>query len=306
MLRYRGLTTAALAVAVTLAGSATAPADDRLGANATQEEAVRQAGKAYVEALQRGDAESLTSLWTADGTYTDTTGRSFNARELIEQQFGDSGAAKPTAPEAFDYDSAIRHVTPDVTIEEGAWVDPHADGDASRRYVAVWKKAQSGWLLDSLREFISGSDQPGSPLEELDWMTGVWLGEAENTRIVCRGDWDDHRAFILRRFTVEQDGKQVMEATQRIGWDPVSRVIRSWVFHSDGSVVEGRWHNAGGDRWIVKTSGALPDGRVLSAVKYWVREGEDRCVLMSTHAAIGDQESPDSAVEFRRLSATGG
>ena len=55
-----------------------------------------------------------------------------------------------------------------------------------------------------------------------------------------------------------------MTGTQRIGWDPVTRNIRSWVFDSEGGFGEGVWTREG-NKWIVKKTGVTGDGKIASA-----------------------------------------
>ena len=52
---------------------------------AADEAGVRQAGKDYLAAVERGDAKAMADFWTADGTYTDENGRSFKAQQLLSK-----------------------------------------------------------------------------------------------------------------------------------------------------------------------------------------------------------------------------
>ena len=53
--------------------------------------------------------------------------------------------------------------------------------------------------------------------------------------------WTDNHRFILGQFTVQIGGKPAMTGSQRIGWDPLKKTIRSWVFDSEGGFAEGLW-----------------------------------------------------------------
>jgi hypothetical protein len=61
-------------------------------------------------------------------------------------------------------------------------------------------------------------------------------------------------------------GEQVdMAGIQIIGWDPIAKQIRSWVFDSDGGYAEGKWTRVG-ERWQIQQTGVLPSGSKTSAV----------------------------------------
>ena len=63
-------------------------------------------------------------------------------------------------------------------------------------------------------------------------MLGDWIDEGPDSvvRINCR--WSEDGNFLIRTFNVKHQGKDVMTVTQRIGWDPAARQIRSWEFDS--------------------------------------------------------------------------
>ena len=69
--------------------------------------------------------------------------------------------------------------------------------------------------------------------------------------------WTDNHRFILGQFTVQIAGKPAMTGTQRIGWDPLKKTIRSWVFDSEGGFAEGTW-TLDGNKWVVKLTGVHP------------------------------------------------
>ena len=261
---------------------------------------VRAAGEMYLDALRRHDQQRMLAMWTPGGTYRDATGETFAARQLIEQHDGNAASAEDFA-EGVSPDASIRLVSPGVAIEEGTYSP--AGSSARGGYTAVWVKTGGKWLLDSVSEYTTPSDDSASPLDELSWTIGTWLGELDDFTIVCTGTWGEGRKFILRRFTIEQNGSRLLSATQRIGWDPRKLTIRSWTFQSDGSILEGRWI-PDGDSWIVKTRGTLPDGNPVSAVKFWIREGEDRCALKTQHFSSADGEARDALVEFRRVASS--
>jgi uncharacterized protein (TIGR02246 family) len=268
------------------------------------EVAIRQTSAAYVAALRQGDAKAVAAFWTTDGVYIDAAGRSLKARDLINEQLGQDAATEKDAQVGVESDSSIRFVTPGVAVEEGTVRSASASGvgDPAGSFTAIWVKKDRGWRLDSVREWKPPAREQTSRLNPLAWMIGDWIGQGDGFVVKCSADWSEKRRFIVRRFVVERDSGETLRGTQRIGWDPNARAIRSWVFDSDGGIVEGRWRRDG-NSWIVKTTGVLPDGSESSAVNFWVPEGDQRCVLKSSHVLVGDASMEDSVVEFTRTSA---
>ena len=298
MICFRKLVIIGVGCASLVVASAALIADEKPGA-AEKEAAIRQAGKTYVEALRRGNGKALAALWTTDGVYVDATGRSVKAQELIEQNYGSDATTQTKNDAAVDPDSSIRFVTPNVAIEEGtssATAASSVDG-AAGHYTAIWVNHGQGWQLASLRELGIRSDS--SRLDALAWMIGDWVGKGDDLMVRSSANWSENKKFIVRRFTVEQAGTKVLGATQRIGWDPATGKIRSWVFDSEGGIAEGRWRSEG-ESWIVKTTGVLPNGSHSSAINFWIPDGEDRCVLKSSHVMVDDVAIEDSVIEFER------
>src|SRR5436190_7601227 len=57
------------------------------GGNPKEEAALEKNAEAFVEAFHKGDATALAAFWTADGDYTDQTGRRMVGRDAIEKAF---------------------------------------------------------------------------------------------------------------------------------------------------------------------------------------------------------------------------
>ncbi len=262
---------------------------------------IRSAGKAYIEALHRGDAKAMAAHWTADGVYVDADGHSFNAHEMIEQHFGGKQAKETIEQVPDNADSTFRFVTPEVAVEEGTSRAPSAAGEelVTGGYSAIWVKKNNRWLLDSLREWVSADVAPTNPLDALSWLIGDWVGQGEGFVVTTSAHWSENQKFIVRRFSVKHEDGQMHTGTQRIGWDPAAQSIRSWVFDSDGGIVEGVWSREG-DAWIIKTGGVLADGSRYSGANFLVHEGDDCCVLKSSHVTVDGVEVENSVMEFQR------
>ncbi len=269
-----------------------------------QHAAIRAAGKAYIDALNRADKAALAAMWTEKGVYVDAAGKAFAAHELIEQHFGDAAATQNLEKVPVDSQSTIRLVTDDVAVEEGTSRTVIATGDevVTGGYSAVWVMKGNRWLLDTLREWESSDIALQSPLKVIEWIIGDWVSESDGIVVTSSAEWCENERFILRRFTIKQDGVVLQSGTQRIGWDPAAQSIRSWTFDSHGGIIEGLWHHEAG-AWIIKTAGVTANGSRTTGATFLIPEGDDHCVVKSSHVMVGDVEVPDSETEFHRLPA---
>ena len=77
-----------------------------------------------------------------------------------------------------------------------------------------------------------------------------------------------------------------------IGWDPESKVIRSWLFDADGGFGEGLW-TATETGWSVKFVQVLPDGRRTSALNTYSRVDDNTFEWRSTNRQIDGKSAPD-------------
>jgi hypothetical protein len=124
-------------------------------------------------------------------------------------------------------------------------------------------------------------------------MIGNWVDQAPESEVRVQCRWSEDGNFLIRSFTVKQRGKPVMSVTQRIGWDPLARRIRSWEFDSEGGFGEGTW-SRDGERWVVKHSGVRAEGVAASSTNVMVRERTDLVRWSSTDRVLGDELIPGS------------
>src|SRR5262249_44344843 len=97
-------------------------------------------------------------------------------------------------------------------------------------------------------------------------------------------------------FKVKINGENAMQVSQRIGWDPIAKQIRSWVFDSEGGFGESLW-SRDGDSWVIKATGVRPDGKTASATNVLVPAGKDGYVVRARDRMVGDEVSPPT--EFK-------
>ncbi len=123
-------------------------------------------------------------------------------------------------------------------------------------------------------------------------MVGDWIDESSESVIHATCRWSADKNFLLRDFTIQSEGKSVMTVTQRIGWDPLSKQIKSWVFDSEGGYGDGLW-SRNGNEWMIKSSGVLFDGRIATATNILTRVGPNTARWASTERTVGGHHAPD-------------
>lgn len=237
------------------------------------EAAIRSAIASFADAYHRGDAKDLADHWAEDAVYIDAdTGERFEGRQAIEARFAsqfENGGS--TLLEVFV--ESIRFLTPDVAIEDGRARTYTSDGTpVDSGYSAVHVKRDGEWKLARVQE-TALPEPPSSyaQLKQLEWMIGEWVDQTGESTITTVCKWTKNRNFMTRSFKVSVSDRIELEGTQVIGWDPVSGRFRSWMFDSDGGFGEGDWSHKDENRWVVKVSQTLSDGRQASAVNIFTR-----------------------------------
>jgi ketosteroid isomerase-like protein len=280
-------------VVACVAISAMAPAADPPIAD--EQAKIRAASKAYLTALSQGDVRSIVDAWTLQGTFVDVAGETHLAREMAAREFSGETHVKESR-DLRTSATSIRLVTPQVAIEQ---CDPDAD-EATTSFLAIWVKQDQRWLLDYLREIPGPPEPPQNPLEELDWLVGAWRTEGEGAKATLETKWSNGKRFLLQEFKIDLPDQSPFRVQQRIGWDPSSKQIRSWLFRSDGGFEEGVWSRAG-DVWVVKRVGVMPDGEKTSTVNFWTHEPPEKCWFKALEAKMGDHKLDDVVLLLSRV-----
>jgi uncharacterized protein (TIGR02246 family) len=291
---------AALAAGLCLASFAAAESAGR------DEQGLRAAGQRYREALDRGDGQALAALWTADGDIVDEQGNVLAGRTTVAATV--QPAAGAPRPSFRINDTKLRFLTDAVAVEDGT-VEVSIAGlsrPLKGRFTATWVREADGWKIAALREDRLDTPAGAETLEDLDWMVGDWVvlddragkpgaGAPEKPAIEMTVRWNANRTFLLRDVKIAAPGNAgdaaALHVTQRIGWDPLSRQLRSWVFSSDGGHGEAIW-SRDGDSWVARTSAVLPDGSQTSSLNIYTFDGKDRCAWRSLPTHVGGEHTP--------------
>ena len=314
-----------LAVAVCLVASGRARGQAPSGkpavsGRAGDEAAIRAATSRYLAAIGRGDGAALAEMWTPDGDIVDDEGRVTNGREAVAAiaPAADAPRRAPTIRE-----TRLRFLTADVAIEDGVvTVAPPEGGEPHEGWFsATWVRHEGGWRIAGLRESRISSAHDVPSLADLAWMVGDWT-VAENSaaptddagprrnepRIELSVRWNPTRTFLIRELSITPPADAAdagaspaapTQITQRIGWDPLSRQIVSWVFGSDGSHGEATWSREDGT-WIARTRSVLPDGTQTSALNIYAYDGAETCTWRSIPTHVGGEHAPHVSMTMVR------
>jgi uncharacterized protein (TIGR02246 family) len=261
-------------------------------AQSDDEKAILAIDEAFVAAYNRGESKALSAQFTEDAEVEEAEGDRFQGREAIERRFTETFAASPGVKIAIEI-GAIRFLNSDLAKEEGrTLITPPKAPALARPYTALFVKRNGRWLISSIREESDPVVRPHDRLVELEWMIGEWIDEGPESvvRVTCQ--WSEDQNFLIRSHTVKLQGKPVMTVTQRIGWDPMARQIRSWEFDSEGGFGEGRW-SRDGDRWVIKHTGVRPEGTPASSTNIMLRERPDLVRWTASDRVLGEQSIPE-------------
>src|SRR5262249_36615429 len=134
---------------------------------------------------------------------------------------------------------SFKFLRPDVAVEDGTLEFAQAYGSKeSNRYAVVWVKSGDQWLISSVRDLPTETDDAPSldfpKLKAIEWLVGEWqdISDKIDVNVVCR--WDRNKSFLVMDYEVKRPGVDPVQVSQRIGWDARNGKIRSWVFDSDG------------------------------------------------------------------------
>ncbi|WP_197491174.1 YybH family protein [Planctomyces sp. SH-PL62] len=256
----------------------------------------------FVKAYDAGDAHAIAALFTSAARIEAEDADPIVGRAAIEKRFAERFEAEPGRTIVVE-PTSLRMLGADAAIEEGLAVvasppdgDHHA-GSVRFRYTAAYVREDGRWLQDSIHDFpmpdLDAEKSPRERLADLEWLIGEWIDQDDDAEVETTCEWADDGAFLIRKFRVKAAGSIGLSGVQRVGWDPRLKQFRSWTFDSEGGFSEGLWsHEDGDDRWIIKTTGVLKDGRTASATNIVSRRGRDVVRWSSVERTLGSSALP--------------
>jgi uncharacterized protein (TIGR02246 family) len=253
------------------------------------DKAIRAIVQTFTDAFNKRDVKAIVTLFTEDGEALDTDGDAIQGRVALEEHY----ASRLGETEGDKLEVTIEKVVmiaPGVAREAGRTeFTPGGGGSAIfGRYSAIHVKVDGRWLIANMRELTDKQISHYERLKELEWLVGDWVEESPDAVVVTSIKWTDNKNFLLRSFDVRIKGKPAMSGTQRIGWDPLTKQIKSWVFDSRGGYGEGLWTRAG-NQWVVKATGVRPDGRTATATQVLTYVNQDNLRWKSIDRTLGDE-----------------
>jgi uncharacterized protein (TIGR02246 family) len=271
--------------------------------NAADEAALLKQAEEFVEAFHKGDAKAIAAFWTADGDYTDQTGKVFKGREGIEKQFKGFFAENKDLKLRIDI-AALKFVTPDVAIEDGTTsvIAPDGGPPSRARYTIVHVKKDGKWLLSSVRDAPYTAPSNHDQLSGLEWLIGDWAAETGKGEVIrIAFAWTDTENFVVSTFTTSFKNISIGGGTQWIGWDPLAKKVRAWTFETNGGFGEGLWTQDEG-KWVSKFSGVIRDGTKMAGTNTLTRIDADTVTWQATDRTENGKALPDiKAVTLKRI-----
>jgi uncharacterized protein (TIGR02246 family) len=262
-----------------------APKADR----SADEKAIRANVAAFVRAYNTGNAKAVAALFTPDAIIVDKDENTSQGRAAIEKTFKELFAEAPRKRIEVNVES-IRFIGPDLAVEVGTTKETPAPGEPPDvdRYTVLHVKRDGKWQMALARDSEGPPPTNHEQLRPLAWLIGDWVDDGGNVVVSSTCRWSEDGNFLLQEFKLKIGGENAMRVSQRIGWDPLAKNIRSWVFDSEGGYGESVWtHN--GDTWVIKATGVRPDGKTASATNVLVPAGKDAYVWRSTDRIVGDE-----------------
>jgi uncharacterized protein (TIGR02246 family) len=263
-------------------------------------EEIAESIRSFAGAFNAGNAGRVAAHFADDGEYVDDAETLFKGRKDIEAEFAAFFKAAPDCQLAIDVED-IRFIGKEMAVEEGVAAVTQKDDDSVTvsRYVVIHVKGDDGWKIASLRDLDSEPASNHDRLKALEWMIGDWIDEGKEATVETSVRWSNDGNFIISKFQINLDGVRVMYGTQRIGWDPQKKQIRSWVFDSEGGFGSGRWTETEAG-WIVKTTFVLPDGGSGSATSTYAVAGSDAFRLTLSQRLVKGEPLPNLKVNVVR------
>jgi uncharacterized protein (TIGR02246 family) len=267
------------------------------------EQAIRKACAAYTEAMNKGDLDTLLSMWAPDAVYINEAGKETSGTEAIR------ALLKQELPRLKGHKIdgrilSLKFPRPDVALEHGIMEITAPDGKReANRYSVVWVKSGDRWRISGVYDLAGDNQEAASAaaaqLKQLEWLVGEWEGQGEGVTVHLTCHWAVNHSFLLVDFTVQRNATGPKVVTERLGWDPANEVLRSWVFDSLGGFSEGVWER-NGNHWVVEVGGVLPDGRSGSSTNHWEFVDATHFVWRSTDRQVDSQPMADATVKFVR------
>ncbi len=265
------------------------------------ESAIRANVAAFVKAYNAGDAKAVANLFSPEAQVVDEDGETTQGRDAIEQRVAGTFAESPQGKIKLDVES-IRFIGKALAVETGkSTVTPGGGGtpDVSSYTVVHLKSPEGKWLMGFVRETEDTDLTPHDRLKALEWLIGDWIDESPDSVVITSCKWSDSKTFLLSDINIRVQGSNAMHLTQRIGWDPLTKQIKSWLFDSEGGYGESFW-TRDGDRWLVKATAVRQDGTTATMTNIYTPTGKDSYTWQTTDRVAAGEVLPPTQIKVVR------
>ncbi|MEK6247743.1 MAG: SgcJ/EcaC family oxidoreductase, partial [Planctomycetales bacterium] len=250
--------------------------------------------QSYVTAYNNRDAEAVAALWSPEGIYTiRTSGEQISGRDALEKTFS-AMFASDAVPRLEVSSDSIEFISPNVALERGVAKVFHPDKTVQEtNYRVVYVRREGKWLIDRVTEDEVVAEQSNyKNLKELEWIIGSWVDEDGEVKIKTDVQWTKHQNYISRTYAIKRADHVESSGLQIIGWDARKKQIRSWLFDSSGTQIDGTWTRQG-DNWVVQSVATLPDGSSGSFTSIFRPLDDDRYAWRKINRVIDGQILPN-------------
>ncbi len=259
-----------------------------------RDEMVRQTLTGYFEAFNRHDAASAVKYWSADAEYKAPGGHKIKGPEKLRKRLDSFFREQPEAKISLLNSPRILMVSDSRAVARGA-VRLELPGKKQNdlEYTAIFTREKDRWLISRMDDEHLASFESYSKLSELSWLIGEWVDSKNDETVETKFEWEPNKSFIKGRFRISINGDSEFEGYHFIGWDPVSKSLKSWVFDSEGAMGQGTW-SKDVDGWSVTMSSILADGKRASAINIFRPDGPDRLIWRSTGREVSGTPLPNT------------
>lgn len=285
-------------------GSGAPSARAQEAAPSAEEKAVAGVMAELTKAFNDGKADELVALFLPTGEIVDEDLNIHSGAEGVGALVGSFFERFPGAKITLDTET-VRAVSKDLLMAEVCRTTTLSDGTDRAKVRSSVALARDGdkWRIASIRDEPADDELTlRERLEPLAWMVGEWVDEGPDSLVELNCRWSPGESFLLIDYKVTRDGQVAMNSHQRIGWDPLTQKVHSWMFDSDGGYGEADWTRAL-DRWLVKSRAVMPEGVTGSSTFAIEPLDKNRFVMRGFDRVLGEELLPDVEVTVVRKAA---
>jgi uncharacterized protein (TIGR02246 family) len=283
------------------APSATQPSGEATDQSAQENQPPDNYARKYEEAYNKGDAKTLAGLYSDDIYYVDQDGADVKGRDAMEQLLAENFKQNPGAKLAITTEE-IKQLAPDIRMSRGLATVTLTNGTTNTtRFTTTQVKKGDQWEISQLTETEAPPLSPSSRLEVLGWLVGTWQDKSEDQTVEQKVNWAGDKNFLVRTYKVKGADQSETDGWEIIGWDPIGRQIRSWIFDSNGGFGEATWATDGDD-WLIRASNILPDGSRSTAENVLTKVDDNKFTWESQNRTLnGDPRPSIDKIEVQRV-----